>query len=150
MPVRFRCVYCNQLLGIAKRKAGSIVRCTNCDGKIIVPQPEEIPTMTASSGPKDKGDTREQVSHLFERHDFDDLLRPIQESQENDFQFAQTAISHSSPVSKDSDTARFRALRQAGSPSSLFADRPWLVIVSALALALIFFAVGFLVARLVA
>ena len=28
MPVRFRCVYCNQLLGISSRKAGTVVRCT--------------------------------------------------------------------------------------------------------------------------
>ena len=37
MPIRFRCVYCNQLLGIARRKAGTIVRCTSCQGQLIVP-----------------------------------------------------------------------------------------------------------------
>ena len=27
MPIRFRCAYCNQLMGIARRKAGTVVRC---------------------------------------------------------------------------------------------------------------------------
>jgi hypothetical protein len=42
MPIRFRCVYCNQLLGISRRKAGTIVRCTSCAGQLIVPEPVEI------------------------------------------------------------------------------------------------------------
>ena len=43
MPIRFRCAYCNQLLGIARRKAGTVVRCPTCSGQVIVPaeQPEE-------------------------------------------------------------------------------------------------------------
>ena len=39
MPIRFRCAYCNQLMGIAKRKAGSIVRCPKCSGQVVVPDP---------------------------------------------------------------------------------------------------------------
>ena len=30
MPIRFRCAYCNQLMGIARRKAGTVIRCPNC------------------------------------------------------------------------------------------------------------------------
>src|SRR6516162_1467871 len=47
MPIRFRCAYCNQLMGIAHRKAGSVVRCPKCAGEIIVPVPEGMapPTM---------------------------------------------------------------------------------------------------------
>src|SRR5438270_411363 len=41
MPIKFRCVYCNQLLGIARRKAGKIVACTNCGGQLIVPDTAE-------------------------------------------------------------------------------------------------------------
>src|SRR5437879_2651058 len=37
MPIRFRCAYCNQLMGIARRKAGTVVRCPNCAGQVIVP-----------------------------------------------------------------------------------------------------------------
>jgi DNA-directed RNA polymerase subunit RPC12/RpoP len=39
VPIRFRCAYCNQLMGIAKRKAGSIVRCPKCSGQVVVPDP---------------------------------------------------------------------------------------------------------------
>src|SRR5262245_42338757 len=39
MPIRFRCAYCNQLMGIARRKAGTIIRCPKCAGQVIVPSP---------------------------------------------------------------------------------------------------------------
>jgi hypothetical protein len=41
MPIRFRCAYCNQLLGIARRKAGTVVKCPKCSGQVVVPQEEE-------------------------------------------------------------------------------------------------------------
>jgi len=52
MPIRFRCAYCNQLMGIARRKAGTVVRCPKCAGEIIVPVPEgmEEPEDTAQPG----------------------------------------------------------------------------------------------------
>src|SRR5207253_599174 len=40
MPIRFRCAYCNQLMGIARRKAGTVVRCPKCAGQVVVPHPE--------------------------------------------------------------------------------------------------------------
>lgn len=40
MPIRFRCAYCNQLMGISHRKAGTVVKCPKCAGDIIVPVPE--------------------------------------------------------------------------------------------------------------
>jgi len=39
MPIRFRCAYCNQLMGIGRRKAGTVVRCPSCAGEVIVPAP---------------------------------------------------------------------------------------------------------------
>ena len=55
MPIRFRCAYCNQLMGIASRKAGSVVRCPKCAGEIIVPTPEgessPVEGTEPSSGP---------------------------------------------------------------------------------------------------
>jgi hypothetical protein len=48
MPIRFRCVYCNQLLGISRRKAGTIVRCTTCEGQLIVPDPSDAATEAGS------------------------------------------------------------------------------------------------------
>src|SRR5262245_3323528 len=40
VPIRFRCAYCNQLMGIARRKAGTVVRCPKCAGQVVVPNPE--------------------------------------------------------------------------------------------------------------
>lgn len=40
MPIRFRCAYCNQLMGIATRKAGQVVTCPKCAGQVVVPTPD--------------------------------------------------------------------------------------------------------------
>ena len=37
MPIRFRCSYCNRLLGIASRKAGTDTTCPHCGQAITVP-----------------------------------------------------------------------------------------------------------------
>jgi phage FluMu protein Com len=62
MPIRFRCAYCNQLLGIAHRKAGTVVRCPTCNGKVVVPSPPEGAEKPLGSQPE----------LIFERSDFDD------------------------------------------------------------------------------
>ena len=41
MPIRFRCSYCNRLLGIATRKAGMETLCPHCGYTITVPVPQE-------------------------------------------------------------------------------------------------------------
>ena len=41
MPIRFRCTYCNRLLGIATRKAGTETTCPHCGHAIVVPVPTE-------------------------------------------------------------------------------------------------------------
>ncbi len=41
MPIRFRCSYCNRLLGIATRKAGTETICPHCGYTITVPVPTE-------------------------------------------------------------------------------------------------------------
>ena len=65
MPVRFRCSYCNQLLGIARRKVGTVVRCPTCAGQVVVPDRD--------AEDLDKGDDQPEPP-LFERQDFDDLF----------------------------------------------------------------------------
>ena len=70
MPIRFRCVYCDKLLGIARRKAGAVVNCPQCGQPLIVPTPEPEATAAASqpaSPPPGPG-------KLFEQDDFDVLL----------------------------------------------------------------------------
>jgi phage FluMu protein Com len=106
MPIRFRCVYCEQLLGIARRKAGTVVKCPNCGGQLIVPPPEELDAgeKTLESNEADepaepkiqapKGGTAKhqpapvaaqspagggEGAFLFERSDFDELLKPAGE-----------------------------------------------------------------------
>ena len=70
MPIRFRCAYCNQLLGIARRKAGTVVRCPTCAGQVVVPQTD----VAAGDGAVKPSNGAEQP--LFERSDFDELFKP--------------------------------------------------------------------------
>jgi phage FluMu protein Com len=73
MPIRFRCVYCDKLLGIARRKAGSVVNCPQCKQPLIVPTPEPEPEPTAATaGPSGPPPV---PASLFERDDFDELLQ---------------------------------------------------------------------------
>jgi len=65
MPIRFRCAYCNQLLGIARRKAGTVVRCPTCAGQVVVPTVETN---------EPEGQPGEEKQLIFERSDFDELL----------------------------------------------------------------------------
>jgi hypothetical protein len=43
MPIRFRCPYCNRLLGIARRKAGTETVCPQCGKTVTVPGPDDTP-----------------------------------------------------------------------------------------------------------
>ena len=77
MPIRFRCVYCEKLLGIARRKAGSVVNCPHCNEKLIVPTPEGGDETEAPQD--DVPGTEEEPklgAQLFERSDFEELLSP--------------------------------------------------------------------------
>ena len=69
MPIRFRCVYCNQLLGIAHRKAGTVVRCPTCAGQVVVPASEAA--AEARNGPSEPSEP-----FLFEQNDFEQLFNP--------------------------------------------------------------------------
>jgi phage FluMu protein Com len=68
MPIRFRCRHCNQLLGIARRKAGMMVRCPTCRGEVLVPAEEVKVTERVADGPA-------EPAPLFERDDFEALLK---------------------------------------------------------------------------
>jgi hypothetical protein len=64
MPIRFRCAYCNQLMGIARRKAGTVVRCPKCAGEIIVPVPD------GPAGPEDAAEQAGENAFDVERLEF--------------------------------------------------------------------------------
>jgi hypothetical protein len=71
MPIRFRCAYCSQLMGIARRKAGTVVSCPTCHGQVVVPMPE--PPIPPGTSP-----TNVLEPSVFERKDFDPaLFNPI-------------------------------------------------------------------------
>jgi hypothetical protein len=86
MPIRFRCRYCNQLIGIARRKGGTEVSCPTCHGKLTVPNGDDLP---AHEGP---------AAPVFEHNDFEDFLRSP---------FSEEAARHAA-------AARGRALRPGG------------------------------------
>lgn len=65
MPIRFRCAYCNQLMGIAQRKAGTVVRCPTCGGQVVVPDPNAQPAKQPL----------QKVGGVFEQTDFDKVLQ---------------------------------------------------------------------------
>jgi hypothetical protein len=86
MPIRFRCVYCNQLLGISRRKAGTIVRCTTCEGQLIVPDPSDAATQAADSHehaaapPADQPQKTEDPGGpggVFDADEFDAFIEPF-------------------------------------------------------------------------
>ncbi len=49
MPIHFRCPHCNQLMGIARRKSGTLIHCPTCTKELVVPRggeaavPEKVP-----------------------------------------------------------------------------------------------------------
>lgn len=63
MPIKFRCLYCDQLLGIARRKSGSVVNCPKCGRAVTVPIEGSLSAQTA-----------DKPRSILERHDFDRLL----------------------------------------------------------------------------
>jgi hypothetical protein len=70
MPIRFRCGRCNQLMGIARRKAGTTIQCPTCHSPVVVPQEqkEAAPPLPAA---QPVGDA---PAPLFERSDFEAFL----------------------------------------------------------------------------
>lgn len=70
MPIRFRCAYCNQLMGIARRKSGTVVRCPTCSGQVVVPDPD----VPAQGAPVEKPAPGAPRQGLFERSDFDQVF----------------------------------------------------------------------------
>jgi len=84
MPIRFRCAYCNQLMGIARRKAGTVVNCPKCKGQVVVPSPQDVPPSENNPfamGPANlapaQGGAAPEAGAVFERSDFENLFQPV-------------------------------------------------------------------------
>jgi phage FluMu protein Com len=68
MPIHFRCAFCNQLLGIARRKSGSVINCPTCGGPLVVPRMPSDDEKSESNRPA--------TNRLLEECDFDVILKP--------------------------------------------------------------------------
>jgi hypothetical protein len=115
MPIRFRCAYCNQLLGIAHRKAGTIVRCPTCAGQVVVPDPGAAGTEKNAAG--EPGEAM-----LFERSDFDELFNPGEKEArlpESPEKVLSAASLPDIPSSADVPVAPAPAARRAGPHSGI-------------------------------
>src|SRR5262249_30737990 len=91
MPIRFRCPHCHQLLGIARRKSGSMVHCPTCNASVLVPDTDEAsdepsPPMVPLPAPAPVAAPEAHVptsppppsvpaQGFFDRDDFDALLK---------------------------------------------------------------------------
>ena len=72
MPIRFRCPNCQQLMGIARRKAGQTVNCPTCEREIRVPSGAGVPA--AANVPRAPVPAAAEGGQLFDRSDFDAML----------------------------------------------------------------------------
>ncbi len=114
MPIQFRCPACERTLSIARRKAGTSVKCPQCAAMVMVPamagvaiettepanqkrlpviQPEVVnkPNHAPSkvkSRPNSQSTATEKVDSmpLFERPDFESLLNPALAQAKNESQ----------------------------------------------------------------
>lgn len=96
MPIQFRCPACDRMLGIARRKAGTVVKCPRCGAEVRVPAlagmavetngpigaapaiPKGSNSASAATATKPKPVAAKNVDSLplFERPDFESLLSP--------------------------------------------------------------------------
>jgi len=113
-------------MGIARRKAGQVVRCPKCAGQVVVPRPR-----AAEPGPPAPGN-----QPVFEGSDFDALFNPEAPVAEEDLDFpappaprfaatpAPVPASHRSPIEPGFDVERILPVPQAALPVS----RPGIVL----------------------
>src|SRR5438270_11801046 len=111
MPIRFRCAYCNQLMGIARRKAGAVVRCPKCAGEVIVPATQEP---QAANGPA-------RLNHMFEAADFGNDFADVQAVPEANALMPPPPYGHPPLVETEAPPAELPATRSA---EALSAETP--------------------------
>jgi hypothetical protein len=61
MAIRFRCTSCSQLMGIAERKAGTMVACPKCQAQVVVPMRDNLGVPASPPEPK-KGDGKRSTA----------------------------------------------------------------------------------------
>jgi hypothetical protein len=108
MPIRFRCPFCNQRLGIGSRKAGTVVSCPTCHGQVTVPSSVSPPAAAAGQQP---------AQAMFERSDFADLFEPAAPP-------APSPVATAEPGSEPFAALGFPAIPQAKPPSTGYDVEP--------------------------
>lgn len=111
MPIRFRCGCCNQLLGIARRKAGTVVTCPNCQQAVVVPHPEEEQKLPIASNKnsnlkEDKPALHRNEEFVFDRNDFEEIFRPVLEPRRGAESAHASTHKKAVPVAQDAPLAR--------------------------------------------
>jgi hypothetical protein len=51
-PIKFRCVQCNQLLGVSPSRIGSVISCPRCAVELIVPEADAPPEVPRAAEPE--------------------------------------------------------------------------------------------------
>jgi hypothetical protein len=74
MAIRFRCAYCNQLMAIGTRKAGSVVNCTRCHNALVVPNPDNGTGVTSAPAGAALPNPPTIPGSVFEHNDFANLF----------------------------------------------------------------------------
>lgn len=116
MPIRFRCVYCGQLLSIATRKVGSTVDCPKCSHPNVVPEKDQ----TATEEKKARSESK--VGKAFESKKFDRWLgRDVPPDEGSDYPEA-SGGSGSGDVEAISDVLE---AHPSGSESESAVEEPW-------------------------
>jgi len=115
VPIRFRCVYCGQLLSIATRKAGNSVDCPKCSHPNTVPG--KSPETKAAVAAPARGS---KVSKAFESKKFDEWIgrsdRDVEEEpKEKAFEIPD----------EDSGSNVYEANESGGSESASAVEEPW-------------------------
>lgn len=110
MPIRFRCVYCGQLLSIATRKAGASVGCPKCRHINEVPEKDAPATAGRPSS----------ASKVFEGQQVDELIAQITPVRVAPPDRESVPV----PETELSDPAVGEA-PEAGSESASAVDEPW-------------------------
>lgn len=74
MSIRFRCAYCNQLMAIGTRKAGSVVNCTKCHNALVVPIPENGAGVAPKQASASQTAPQTVPGNVFEQNEFGNLF----------------------------------------------------------------------------
>jgi hypothetical protein len=156
MPIRFRCQHCHQLMGIARRKAGTEVQCPTCRHNTLVPKGDDAGAEPAprAAVPSEETAGAGVPEALFERSDFDEVLRGTEAppriarpAPKKDLTGPRPGDAASAPAALGQAPASLPAASLAPTGIFLTSNQATLLAVAAIILLAVAFGVGLLVGR---